>query len=140
MKGMRTVQPFGVSPEIGGHLNTIDPVVRRRRRHSAEFKARVLAACRQPRASVASVALAHSINANLLRKWAVQAERGEKVPGGPQVLASAGKSFVALPMASAVRESSPIQIEVRRGALTVSVRWPASAIPECAIWLRELLK
>jgi transposase len=122
-------------------LNTIDPVVRRRRRHSAEFKARVLAACSQPGASMASVALAHSINANLLRKWAVQAERGEKPAAGPpKVLPSPGKSFVALPMASAVRESSPIQIEVSRGALTVSVQWPASAIPECAIWLRELLK
>lgn len=89
---------------------------------------------------MASVALAHSINANLLRKWAVQSERGEKPGAGPKVLPSAGKSFVALPMATAVRESSPIQIEVRRGALTVSVHWPASAIPECAIWLRELLK
>ena len=40
-----------------------------RRVHGEEFKARVLAECRQPGASVAAVALAHGLNANLLRKW-----------------------------------------------------------------------
>ena len=40
-----------------------------RRVHEAEFKARVLAECRRPGASVAGVALAHGLNANLLRKW-----------------------------------------------------------------------
>ena len=39
---------------------------RPRRRHSAAFKAEVLAACVQPGASVASVALARGINANLV--------------------------------------------------------------------------
>jgi transposase-like protein len=32
---------------------------RKRRRHSAEFKAKVVAACRQPGVSMAAVALAH---------------------------------------------------------------------------------
>jgi transposase-like protein len=40
-----------------------------RRTHSPEFKARVLAACRQPGASIAAVALAHGINANVVHKW-----------------------------------------------------------------------
>lgn len=40
-----------------------------RRRHSAEFKAAVLAACTHPGASVASVALAHGVNANLVHRW-----------------------------------------------------------------------
>jgi transposase len=40
-----------------------------RRVHGEEFKARVLAECRQPGTSVAAVALAHGLNANLLRKW-----------------------------------------------------------------------
>jgi transposase len=39
--------------------------------HGAEFKAQVLAACRQPGASVAAVALAHGLNVNLVRKWLV---------------------------------------------------------------------
>jgi transposase len=40
-----------------------------RRTHSPEFKARVLAACRQPGTSIAAVALAHGINANVVHKW-----------------------------------------------------------------------
>lgn len=40
-----------------------------RRRHDAQIKAKVLAACDEPGASVAAVALAHGLNANLVRKW-----------------------------------------------------------------------
>ncbi|MEJ8852810.1 transposase [Variovorax rhizosphaerae] len=40
-----------------------------RRVHSADFKARVLAECRQPGASVSAVAIAHGLNANVVRKW-----------------------------------------------------------------------
>jgi hypothetical protein len=29
---------------------------------------------------------------------------------------------------------------VRRGAMSVSVQWPRSAMHECSIWLRDLLK
>jgi hypothetical protein len=36
--------------------------------------------------------------------------------------------------------SAALQIEVRRGALTVSLQRPSSAMPECALWLREVLK
>ena len=38
-----------------------------RRKHSAELKARVLSECREPRASIAAVALAHGLNANLVQ-------------------------------------------------------------------------
>jgi len=40
-----------------------------RRVHSAEFKAKVMAQCREPGASVAAVAMAHGVNANVVRKW-----------------------------------------------------------------------
>jgi transposase len=40
-----------------------------RRRHNAELKAKVLAACDEPGASVAAVAHAHDLNANLVHKW-----------------------------------------------------------------------
>ena len=42
---------------------------RRRRRHTPEFKARVIAACLQPGVSLAAAALANGLNANLLRTW-----------------------------------------------------------------------
>lgn len=40
-----------------------------RRRHSKELKAQVLAECAQAGASVAGVALAHGLNANVVHKW-----------------------------------------------------------------------
>ena len=42
-----------------------------RRVHSARLKTAVLAACNEPGASIAAVALANGLNANLVRKWRV---------------------------------------------------------------------
>jgi transposase len=42
---------------------------RARRVHDADIKSKVLAECRRPGASVSAVALAHGLNANLVRKW-----------------------------------------------------------------------
>ena len=50
-----------------------------RRRHSAEFKAKVVAACDEPGASISRVALAHGLNTNLVRKW--RSGRGVKLAG-----------------------------------------------------------
>jgi hypothetical protein len=46
---------------------------RTRRRHDAELKRRVLEECAAPGASVANVAMAHGLNANLVHKWRRQA-------------------------------------------------------------------
>ncbi|WP_218584765.1 MULTISPECIES: transposase [Pseudomonas] len=40
-----------------------------RRSYSKSFKAQVIQECAQPGASIASVALSHSLNANLVHKW-----------------------------------------------------------------------
>jgi transposase-like protein len=40
-----------------------------RRRHSAEFKAQVVAACAEPGATVAAVARAFGLNDNLVHDW-----------------------------------------------------------------------
>ncbi|WP_459677379.1 transposase [Pseudomonas fluorescens] len=40
-----------------------------RRSYSKSFKAQVIQECVQPGASIASVALSHSLNANLVHKW-----------------------------------------------------------------------
>jgi len=47
---------------------------RRRRRHSAEFKQAVIGECMRPGVSIAAVALHHGLNANMLRKWVIEAE------------------------------------------------------------------
>lgn len=122
-----------------------------RRRHDAELKAKVLAACGVPGASVAAVARAHELNANLVHKWrrgqgAAVVERATPVTG---VIATAGE-FVALALPSPLPSPSPtptlppapadIRIEVKRGATTVVVIWPTSAAGACAAWLRELVR
>ena len=53
------------------------PGRRRRRHHSVFFKAEAVGACQQPGVSIASVALARGLNANLLRRWVQEAERGD---------------------------------------------------------------
>jgi transposase len=49
--------------------NEVQAVRRTRREYSAELKTQVVQACRQPGASVASVAMAHGINANIVHRW-----------------------------------------------------------------------
>jgi transposase-like protein len=115
---------------------------RRRRKHSAEFKAEAVAACRKPGVSIAAAALRRSINANLLRRWVVEAERSEAHPAGQanSAMALRNESFIPVALPAALTDEAPIRIEVRRGTLTVSVQWPSSAMHECAVWLREVLK
>jgi transposase len=111
---------------------------RGRRRHSAEFKRQVLAECAQPGVSVAGVALAHRINANLVQKWRRQARGGGG--GAPRVDATfvpVAVSPVAAPTSAVA--PAPIQIEVRRGAVSARIQWPVSAAADCATWLREWL-
>ena len=63
---------------LGGHVNTIPELEagtrRRRRIHSDEFKADAVANCTQPGMSMAAVAMANGVNANLLRRWVREAE------------------------------------------------------------------
>ena len=52
--------------------------IRRRRHHPEEFKRTVIAACCEPEASVAGIAMANGINANQVRRW--MRERGIEAP------------------------------------------------------------
>jgi transposase len=114
------------------------PSKRTRRRHAPDLKRQVVLACQQPGASVAGVALAHGLNANLVRRW-VQHEH--KASGGRSVVGASSGAFVELPMPRASTPTSePIRLELRRGASSVSLQWPASAAAECGVWLREWLR
>ena len=114
-------------------------VGRRHRRHSAEFKAKVVAECRHPGVSIASVALANGLNANLLRNWLIKDNGSSVATPRP---APAVEDFIALPLGAqtAVSTSGEIRIELRRGSTTVTISWPASAASECAAWLRAWLR
>lgn len=109
-----------------------------RRRHSAELRQRILAQCKEPGASVARVALAHGINANLLHRWRQQSRKSDR---GTERGAIVSESFIPVALAATVPASAAvIRIELRRGASAVSVQWPVAAASECAAWMREWLK
>jgi transposase-like protein len=114
---------------------------RRRRHHSAEFKAKVVEECARPGVSMAAVALAHGLNANLLRRWVVENKwldtSAASATSAPQ------QEFLALPLVAGAQQppaAGDIRIELRRGATTVTMRWPTQAAGDCAAWLREWLR
>jgi transposase len=116
-----------------------------RRKHSAQFRAGVLQACRQADASVAAIALRNGLNANVVYRWLREEARGVEADAGSHAAVSArhGAEFIALQMPQpAVAAASPeIRVEVRRpGATTVTVTWPVQCAGECAAWLREWLR
>jgi transposase len=100
------------------------------------LKRRVLAQCNEPGASVANVALAHGLNANLVHKWRrleARATQDSAVIPTP--------AFVPLALeAAAAPKSGDIRIELRRGAISISATWPLAAHSECGAWVREILK
>lgn len=115
------------------------PTKRGRRRHTPELKSKIIKDCQQPGASVAAIALAHGLNANLVHRWLRHAERGALAVTCQSEMAA----FVAVPMpapSKAPMISEPIRLELRRGASSISLQWPASAAAECGAWLREWLR
>jgi transposase len=103
-----------------------------RRRHGAELKARVLAECAQPGASVAQVAMSHGINANVVHKW-------RRLSGAKAAVVPV-PAFVLVAFAPAPDAAPDIRIELRHGHTSMAVTWPVSAASECAAWMRELLR
>ncbi len=128
-------------------MNTTDQLVetgrRRRRTHSAHFKAEAVGACQQPGISIAAVALARGLNAAMLHRWVKAAERSRNPIAirttAPSARIESSESFVPVSLPSNPAEGV-IRIEVRRRGGTVSVEWPASAGHECALLLRELMR
>ncbi len=107
-----------------------------RRRRSADLKAQVLAECAAGTMSVAQVAMAHGLNANLVHKWRRQSRRAPT-----RVLAVPSDAFIALPVPpTQVAPPADIRITMRRGSTSIDVAWPLAGAAECAAWLRELVR
>jgi transposase-like protein len=129
-------------------LATGNPHKRNWRKHSDEFKARVVALALEPHASMASVALANGINANMLRCWvrASSSARGPSTVARDDLNAQA-LSFVQLPIqvdkslatppAPAPAISPVIEVQIQRGETRVVVSLPM--ISDSAAWVREVL-
>lgn len=108
----------------------------RRRRYGAELKAQVLATCEAPGASVAKVAMAHGIN--VVHRWR------QLTREGAQATVAKPREFVpvaiAAPTPLPVQSCRDIEVELRRGTVTMKVLWPSSAAADFAAWTRELLR
>ena len=108
-----------------------------RRDYSPELKARILAECAAPGASVAKIAMAHGVNANLVHTWRKLTRESESKPAEvTRFIPIAIEAEPATPPAQA----DFVEIDLQRGALTLKVRWPASANSELGTWMRELLR
>jgi transposase-like protein len=111
--------------------------LRQRRTHSKTFKAMLVAQCQEPGASIAAVAMAHQINANLLRTWLRKAAiAGE--------LATAGNSIASSPriiplQLAAVESTQFIRIHLQQGNTQIHVEWPMANAAQCSEWLRGWL-
>lgn len=116
----------------------------RRRQHSEAFKVKVVAACRRRGVSIASVALSHGLNANLLRRWIHEREGDAAKPRLPALegptVADSTQCFVPITLSKPRASAGDIQVDLWRNDLKVSVTWPSSASAECAAWLRELMR
>ena len=113
-------------------MDELSVPVRRRRRHSPEFKAKVIAACQAPGVSVASVALEYGLNANMVRLW-IKASRTA------QTTSPAAFMPLALPGPIATVPEDAIRIEVPRANGTITITWPISHADRALTLLRELL-
>ena len=142
---------------------------RARRVHDAQLKSKVLAECSQAGASVSAVALAHGLNANLVHKWrrgiglqrtGLRSEMPARtaLASTPRATSATPVQFVAIGMSMASEstkatvpakqaadspqpaEGAVVQVELRRGANQVTVRWPSTQTAQCTQWLRELTR
>jgi transposase-like protein len=120
---------------------------RHRRSHSAEFKAKVIHACAEPGVSVSAVALAHGLNANLVRRWlngrgvdrmSALVRKGAQ-PVEQQSRGATVGTFLPVQIVQD-RAATDIRLELRRGSSVVIVTWPVHDGAACGAWLREWLR
>jgi len=109
----------------------------KRRRHSREFKASIVATCHEPGASVSRIALDNGLNANLVRRWISESRRTDNTLTSVPAFVP-----VNLPVPSAAAHSNPrssIRIEIPHVGGAAVVDWPADQAHQCAALLRDLL-
>ena len=123
-------------------VDTIDGVVKRatRRRHSAQFKAEVLEACRQPDASAAAIARLYNLNASVVHRWRAD-DRKAASQKSTDAATLPMPDFIALDVQpEAQMPARDIRVELKRGSATAVVHWPVESASSCAAWLREWLR
>ncbi|MCY1511690.1 hypothetical protein D9M68_461260 [compost metagenome] len=106
-----------------------------RRSYSKSFKAQVIAECAQSDASIASVALSHNLNANLVHKWIrLHAQKTMAL----QTAFIPVKASTPSPIPQAMPATIRIEVPHLKGVVVVS--WPTENAAACSALLRDLLR
>ncbi|MDP4079002.1 transposase [Acidovorax sp. A1169] len=124
---------------------------RTHRTYTPAFKAELVAACQQPGTSIAALAASHGMNANVLHRWLKEhARTGCHHPIASQQLREPDplpsvSEFIALRLSSVTPDAvaTELKIEMRKGALLMTVSWPIHAAADFAHfaqWAAVVLK
>ncbi|WP_334460547.1 IS66-like element accessory protein TnpA [Acinetobacter soli] len=121
------------------HQTSIASLSKKRRTYSAEFKQQIVQACKAPDVSIASVALQHGLNTNLVSKW-IRFIDGK--PGNDRSPLPNKPSFIAL-SCSAPLDPTPtnmltVQITLPHSKAEIGLKWQVSEISALAELLKAL--
>ncbi|AZB99686.1 transposase (plasmid) [Acinetobacter pittii] len=125
------------------HQTSIASLAKKRRTYSAEFKQQIVQACKAPDVSIASVALQHGLNTNLVSKW-IRLIDGK--PGNDRSLLPNKPAFIAL-SCSAPLDPTPtptptdmltVQITLPHSKAEIGLKWQVSEISALAELLKAL--
>lgn len=111
--------------------------VKRRCKYTPEFKSSVVALC-QPGVSTSAVALAHGLNANLLRRW-IKQFHNDSLP----VPAVKPVNMMVPVLVSPAEESTGrqnIEIALAKNGAKAEIRWPVEEADSLGHWLSNWLK
>ena len=110
---------------------SIASLAKKRRTYSAEFKQQIVQACKAPDVSIASVALQHGLNTNLVSKWI---RLIDAKPGNDRSPLPNKPAFIAL-SCSAPLDPTPtptdmltVQITLPHSKAEIGLKWQVSEI------------
>ena len=121
------------------HQTSIASLAKKRRTYSAEFKQQIVQACKAPDVSIASVALQHGLNTNLVSKW-IRLIDGK--PGNDRSPLPNKPAFIALscsaPLDPTPTDMLTVQITLPHSKAEIGLKWQTSEISALAELLKAL--
>ena len=118
---------------------SIASLAKKRRTYSAEFKQQIVQACKAPDVSIASVALQHGLNTNLVSKWI---RLIDAKPGNDRSLLPNKPAFIALscsaPLDPTPTDMLKVQITLPHSKVEIGLKWQVSKISALAELLKAL--
>jgi transposase len=118
-------------------LGSTPVAVKRRRRHSAQFKAMVVKASYEPGNSVAGVAQRFHLNDNLVHKWRRQSRAAARAEPEAFVKLALAPPAATVPVAETAAAEA-IRVEIPGATGPIRVHWPFAQREALLPWLKAL--